>query len=354
MTLTIYSSEPLQSALLTVNGEKILMRRAESDMAREAELVIEKDARCELDMISSREIAGSGPPTMRIKSLPDRPPVVRLLQAGQNIRLNPREIVPLTYDVIDDFGIVALTVRSQVNSLRVVETPIPISGDRRRQDGAVDFDLAAGKLGIGDVISLALVATDTSGQNSASEPLYILVSPRSIDMETHQRIAELLSASQFTALLADELQAAGNDLAEPGAGNEHQFSAYSQASARTNRHLASASEDATLLRQSLYRVTLHTRSKELSQALAVWIDAAQIQADTADDLFRRSDSSAGTVNMFQKRLQHALDESRQLVGEIQIGAHGQEAEAALADQENLRASEHMSPAVGSQGFDRFQ
>ncbi len=286
-TIMVYSSEPLQSALLTVGGEKILMERTADDAVRRADLVMRKDAHCELDMISAREVAGSGPPTMQIRVIPDRAPVVQLSQAGQSLRLNPRDIIPLSYQAVDDFGIVSLAVRYQANASPFSDTPIPLTPDHRRQESVFDFDLASHKLEIGDVVTLSIVATDTSGQVSVSDPLHTLISPRSVDAPTHNRIGELQSALQFAGSLIDELGAADKSLADADAARLKQTAAYSQASAQANRHLTGASEDATLMRQALYRATLNSNVPLLSQALSNWIDSAQIQADTADDLFRR-------------------------------------------------------------------
>ncbi len=170
------------------------MQRTADEAVRQAELVLKKDAHCELDMISTREVAGSGPPTMQIRAIPDLAPVVQLSQAGQSIRLNPRDIIPLSYNALDDFGIVSLAVRYQANAAPISDTPVPLTSDHRRQDGVFDFDLATRKLVIGDVVTLSLVATDTSNQVSVSEPLHVLISPRSVDSQTHNRIAELQSA----------------------------------------------------------------------------------------------------------------------------------------------------------------
>lgn len=353
-TIMVFSSEPLQSALLSVGGEKILMERTADDAVRRAELVLRKDAHCELDMISTREVAGSGPPTMQIRAIPDRAPVVRLLQAGQSIRLNPRDIIPLSYEAVDDFGVVSLSVRYQANALPISDTPIPLNSDHRRQESVFDFDLAARKLGIGDVVTLSLVATDTSGQVSVSDPLHVLISPRSVDAQTHNRIAELRSALQFAGSLIDELQAADKSLADAEAARGKQPAAFSQASAQSNRHLTSASEDATLMRQALYRATLNSNVSALSQALSGWIDAAQTLADSADDLFRHAGSALTPGNVPRARLQQALERSRQIQAQMLVVAQGQQAETVLADRENLLASEHKAPPAGSGGAERFQ
>ena len=115
------------------------------------------------------------------------PPLVRMLQAGDSLRLNPRDIVPLTYQVLDDFGLESLVVRAQVNGGATVELPVPLAGDARRQEGTFNLDLATIKLGMGDVVAVSLAARDRAGQHSASEPLQVLLAPRSIDPEDCER-----------------------------------------------------------------------------------------------------------------------------------------------------------------------
>ncbi len=61
------------------------------------------------------------------------------------------------------------------------------------------------------------------------------------------------------------------------------------------------------MRQALYRATLNSKAPALSQALSGWIDAAQIQADTADDLFRRGGTPSGMSNVPRERMQQALE-----------------------------------------------
>ena len=48
-----------------------------------------------------------------------------------------------------------------------------------------------------------------------------------------------------------------------------------------------------MIRQALFRVIVNSRSAELSNAAANWIDEAQVQSWLAEDLFRRADAPAG-------------------------------------------------------------
>src|SRR3954447_27008942 len=76
VTVGITATEPLQAALLTANGEKTMMARggADGDAApesvRQARLTVTKQGPYQVDLISTRDQAGSGPPTMLIRALP--------------------------------------------------------------------------------------------------------------------------------------------------------------------------------------------------------------------------------------------------------------------------------------------
>jgi len=176
-TVTITATEPLQSALLTVGGEKVLMSRTDRDNVRTATIKVAKPGPYSLDMISNREVPGGGPTGMFVRALSDQAPLVRVPQAGESLRLNPRDIVPITYQVLDDYGLESLTVRTQVNGAAGADLTVPIVGDARRQEGTFNLDLATIKLGVGDVVTITLAARDRAGQQAGSAPLQVLLAP---------------------------------------------------------------------------------------------------------------------------------------------------------------------------------
>ncbi|MDB5355291.1 MAG: hypothetical protein JWN24_1744 [Phycisphaerales bacterium] len=351
--LTIVSTEPLQSALLTVGGEKVLMERTTLENVRQARLQIRRDAPYEIDLISTREVHGGGPTKMQIRATPDHPPLVRLAQAGQSLRLNPRDILPLSYQALDDYGLDALTVHAQVNGADATQFALRLSGDRRRQEDTFNFDLASLSLSIGDVLTVNIVARDSAGQETESDALHVLIAPRAIDLGTHERIDELTAAARFSAALADELDAAGKSIDEAEGKGDKRSSAYLASAGRANRHLTSASEAATLLRQSLLRTLAHSGSPEMSVALADWADAAQSQAQLADDLFRQGGSSTGMGQAPREKLGHAVEQARELFTQLRTVAQGERAAAVLADRENLEASKGKAPPADPRAADRL-
>lgn len=358
-TLTIVATEPLDDALLTFAGERTMMRppaageplpaadaaAAAEGRVRQASFVVRKDGKYELVLISDREVPGGGPGTTTVRATPDGKPLVRLSQAGDNLRLHPREILPLGYEALDDYGIGRLVLRAQVNSAAPLDVPIPLQPDPRRQADEHEFDLATMPLGIGDVVTLRLVATDRAGQSAASEAVQVLVSPRSVDLATYQRVEELNSAAALAATLHENLTAAAQALDEVDREAAAKSLAYLAARNRATRALAGAAESATLMRQSLYRAVVNSRSPELSTTLSSWIDVAQVQSWLAEDLFRRGGAPKGMGDESRGLLGRSLETTRVLRDELKAVAAGERAAAVLADRENLLASQRKADAA---------
>ena len=82
--LTIIATEPLQSAMLKMGDDKVLMEKpaAGEENVRQTTLHFKPDmpfeSHYELDLISTREVRGGGPSKMVIRATADRPPLVRL------------------------------------------------------------------------------------------------------------------------------------------------------------------------------------------------------------------------------------------------------------------------------------
>ena len=229
--LTIVATEPLQSALLSIGSKKILMDRAKPDepTVRQTSLHVQNDASYELDLISTREVRG-GPGKMLIRATADHPPLARLFQAGQTLRLNPRDVLPLTYQAMDDYGLEDIAIIARVNADAPLRMPLHIVGDHRRQEETIDFDLGSLKFNVGDVLSLTIAASDTAGQETTTDELRVLISPRSIDLDAHERIDELAAAAGYSATLAGEFEAAAKGSEEADAQKDHQSAAFLAAS----------------------------------------------------------------------------------------------------------------------------
>lgn len=345
-TLTIKATEPLQSALLRLGNERILMVRGagDPDNVRRATFKLERTESYELDLISTREVAGSGPPGTVVRTVSDRKPIVRLLSGGEALRINPRDILPLSYQVLDDFGIDSLVVRAQVAGGATTEVPVPREGDPRRSEGTYNFDLATVKLSVGDVLTLSLVAKDRAGQEDTSDLLQVLVAPRSVDMETHQRINELEAAAQLSALVTEELEATAKAFEEAQAHRDKEAEAASAVASRGNRFLTTAIDTAVLARQSVLRAIVRSRESELAAALAVLADSVQIVTAGGEEVFRGSGLAGGDDNAVREKLSRLLERCGKARDHLRAIAQGERAAAILADRENLRASERRAAA----------
>ncbi|HZK82131.1 MAG TPA: hypothetical protein VFC46_13710, partial [Humisphaera sp.] len=352
--LTVVATEPLEAALLTIGDQKILMDSADGVNVRQATLQIQRDASYVLDLISTREVRGGGPGKMSIHATVDRPPFVHLLQAGQTLRLNPRDIVPLSFLAMDDYALQSLDFVAVVNAQPPIRIPIKLGNDRRRQEETINFDLASMQFRVGDLLTLSVAAHDAAGQESTSDELHILISPRSVDLDEHERIDEFSAAARFASTLVDELEAAGKAIDESDAHKDHQSPEYLTASANGSRHLTSASEAATLVRQSLLRGMAHTDSPELCTALSYWIDLAQQQSQSADDLFRRGGTPDGMGEGARGKIRHAIEQSHELYAQIRIIAAGEHAAAVLADQEDVKAVEARPLPEDEKAAERFK
>ena len=335
VTLTIVPTEPLQSAMMTVGDQKLLMEPDSNRNTWQAAVHVRRSLDYDLDLISTRNVHGGGPGKMSIRALTDHPPLVRLLQGGQTLRLNRLDGVWLSYQALDDYGIAAMRIEAAINGSSPTLSPLHLSNDRRRQEDTAFFDLGQLPLNVGDVLSLTIVARDTKGQETSSEELRVLVAPHSIDLDARQRIDELNGAVKFAATLSDELGGAAKAMAQMDAGKDRKSAGFVSTSAMASRHLAEASESATLLRQALLRAMTHVDDAALATAVMRWIDAAQQLAHECDELFLRVGGVQGTSDDTRRSGAQALDDARGLLAQLHIAAQGERASAVLADQEDL-------------------
>ena len=337
--LTVVATEPLQAALLTLGNDRLLMEHGGDPFSRQASFVLNTDVKYSLDLISTREVAGTGPDGTAVRALPDLPPQVRLARAGDSLRLNPRDIVPVWYEALDDYGLASLAIRAQVNGQEPVERQVKVWGDPRRQQDVVNFDLATLPLGMGDVVSLTMSATDTAGHSAASAPLEVIISPRSVDLDAYERISELRDAVQLAQLLGSQFEDATKAQNEADGQSDRQSPAYLSANSRADRAFSAAAQTATLLRQALLRATTHSGSALLSVGLAQWIDTAEIESAAAEDAFRLSGAKGGLPSPQKDRLRDAIEQGRALLSHLTTVQQGEQATALLADVENLHATQ---------------
>jgi len=336
--VTIVASEPLQSATLSHDGTKLETAPGFQDTARQVSLPINKDAVYQVQLLSTRGVAGKGRQTIQVHAAADHPPIVRLTQADQTFRVGPRDNLPLNYQVLDDFGIASVSIVAQVNGNRTLRIPLTLGGDARRQEQAININLESWRLGSGDVVSLSIAARDNDGQTTTSDALRLYISANAIDLESQARLRELSDALQLAQMLASQWDGALR--AARSAAPQTQPASNTS---RLARYLSSASELSALLRQSLLRVNLHSNSPQLCDLLAMWMDWAQQQLDTADDLARQSNSDESSASA-EGRIKQAHDLSHQLHDQLRTITRAERAAAVLADLKDIRQAPASMPA----------
>jgi hypothetical protein len=366
--VTVTATEPLQLALFTApGGDKALFSRAGADNVRQGRVSVQRDGRYQLDLVSTREVTGGGPATMEIRAQPDRPPVVRLAEAGATLRLNPRDILPLSYDVMDDYGIDTVTVRAQGGSAAAFDQTVdpdatdvngggaPTAGPAvpaqrvepsRRVSGEFDLDLANLPLTIGDVLTVVVSAKDTGGQTTSAAPVQVLLSPRSIGPEAYDRMADLADASRLADALADELAAALKS-AEAAPADVAGASA-SAAMTRRDRHVSAAVESAAMARRAMLRAVAHGAPPPLCVAIAAWVDSAQTVSWRLSELLRSEETGgaaqwAASLDVIRRTAQLG----REIQSNLKTISQGERAAAILADRDSLASAESRpAPADG--------
>lgn len=333
--LSIVATEPLALAVIVIMGTRLEMAATGDPHVRQAQLSITKDQSYELEMVSTRGVSAKGPANLQIRAAPDRPPLVRLLQPATDLRLSPREIVPLMYQALDDYGLASLAVHVQVNARSPIEFPLRLRGaDPRRVEGTFDLDLAPFELKVGDVVSIEFRATDKAAQKTRSDARHILISPRSVDIATHQRIGELATAAEFAATWADQLTRAQKLIDQTRKGSEIEQAA---GASRVGRQLAAAGETALLLRQTLLRAIMHSSSPRMADLLAMWVDSVTTGIDNTSRVDEAIAATHRADDAAAARLGRLVTAARELAAQTRQLSEGEQAAAIQADRANLKA-----------------
>ncbi|HEV7301433.1 MAG TPA: hypothetical protein VGN72_18870 [Tepidisphaeraceae bacterium] len=331
-TVTIAATEPLLAAALQVGDKQLQLARTLETNVRQVTLPVLKDASYSVALTSERG-ATNELGKYAIRALPDRPPLVRVFDSGEGPRPGPRDLMPLSYQAFDDYGVSELAALVKVNGVASLRIGLKVIGDPRQQEQTYPLDLAALNVNVGDVIAVTVQARDGRSQTAESSPVTALVSPRSMDMNAHQRVVELSAARTVAegllkawATTAEAFEALAKQPARGGA--------YLSAVAEANRAVARVGESAAVLRQSLLRATLRSRSHEMSVALAAALDVAQQQLLASERLIGiRSDREGA-----RSQIDESVKRARELRDMLATLAIGERAIAALAERENVAAA----------------
>ena len=357
-TVRVVASETLRSATITTPDGVLELSHTIEGSVMQLTIPVSRDRPYTLTLVSDKELVGHGPTGSQIRAIPDRPPYVRLIAPVEDLRLSPRDITPLHYQVIDDYGVAELAVRAQVNSTPPVDIPIRPSRDPRRVEGTQDLDLASLVLRIGDVVSVNLVARDTAGQTATSEYRYIFISPNSVDSADHQRLWELERSDKWAKDLAAQIDAAIAAMNQSKAVRADPVKA-AQVAADYQQRVASMGEDAGGLKGSLQRAITRSTETQRNDLLALMIDRAQVRMIDAHDLADEIGQGDARENNARQRLQIALEQTRQMRNQLQKLVSAEQAAAALADRRNVQAATQATAdgrmtSRGDQMLDRLR
>jgi len=342
--LSVVATEPLSSAILVLKGEQKRVELLPTNEAniRQGKFTVARDQAMELEMVSERGVKGAGPVGMVMRSVADRPPLVRIIQPATDLRLAPREMLALTYQALDDYGVANLTAMVQVNAGVAVEHALVVKAEARRVEDLFEVDLAKLSVKVGDVVTIVLRAVDRAGQKSQTEARHVLISPRSVDVATHQRLAELATAYDAAKDWADALAKAQEYLERARRIGPEREGEYNAAAAKVTRQLAGAQESAAALKQSLLRAIMVSGSAKMSDAIVVAIDQLTMQSDYVERIDQALMARKGVDETAMSRMTRSAGSAKDLAQMLKAMAEGEQAAATLADRGNLKASAAVS------------
>jgi len=335
-TLTIRSSEPLSEAQLIMGDQTIAMTATADPAVRHATIRITRNDNYRLRLTTHRGATSELAEPIRIVAIPDRPPLVRIIQPSENLRLTPRDVAEIRFQALDDYGIRSLRLVASVNGEDRHRATLRLRGDPARQEALVDVDLARLELAFGDIVRLRVEAEDLNGHTAASEPRTILIAPRSIDMNTYLRLAELRQATAGAEALIKTINDALKSLEQMGQGARGDVERdIWTLTADYDRQLTSATEQASLIRQALLRTLVRSPTSGRSILLSHGTDAAQQIASTTDSLLLQTPNLPRSDVM--RMLEQAAKRATELRDLLVTVSHGEQATALLADHANLQA-----------------
>jgi hypothetical protein len=328
--ITLVATEPLKDASVIIDGERLATDPTSDLHARESQLRITHDARWSVEMVSAREVPGTGSSDMTIRAKPDRPPVARLVLPPGASLLRPRDLVRIPYQAADDYALTSLEARIEVDSKPPIVMPLQLGPDPRRCEDLLWIDLAQCNVVLGQRVRIFLAATDRAGRTTLSQPCEILISPNAIGPEQRRNVSDLRDAAQLAARVADDLRSAARLLEDRP---------------RALARISNASESAAALVRSLLRAGVGVREPQPAAMLGLLADAAQLQASRLEAL-----STQATVDPTEA-LRSRLDAAQEAAGQFALRSEalskGLHAQLLLAQLQNLAAAGGKQDALGA-------
>ncbi len=329
-TVTVYATEPLQSATATVDGASIDSTPTVEPIARSFEFTVNHAGSWMLDLANVAGVHGTGPSSMQIKAIAAAPPTVRLILTDdqRDLRLDPRDVLPLRYEASDAYGLKSLELAIEVNAAHASVRSTAIAAGSRSQSGAVDVDLAQLNVSVGDSVTLTASVTNTAGIRAVSQPCRILVSAHSFDLNALARAAELRAAVELAQGLTSQIAASASAIEASPAGD-----AKAARDEQVAPHLAAADSAAGELTRTLLRAMGHSDSDAFSNSMAQMLD--QLQRCTGEIEQADAQLMIEPRETLLGRLHRASGVGDSLLPTLMVLYRGERAVQLLTDDEEL-------------------
>ncbi len=340
VTLDVVATEAVTSASLNMGGRKQPMAAADGANVRRAQFTIQGGQSGEV------EIAGPGGRTrapISIHAQPDREPSARLVEPAEDLRLSPRDLLPVYYEAEDDYGLASVALSLQVNNGATIMAPLAIEGDVRRQEARVGIDLADLRLAAGDLLKLSLRAQDGSGKKVATPAVEVLIVPRSVDGRWQARLADLHASSAYVAAARDHWQAAATALEQARQAAQRSQTEHLSARLQVSRALVSAVENLAMAHQSLLRSSAGAEQGPAMLAVAGFADHVRTLMSAAERL-TGADAAGAAEQDLADRLRPLLEAVVQLAPQVKVLSDAEQARLLLAERANLRVPPATQPA----------
>lgn len=349
VTVTVVATEKLSAAVLGARDFQLPLGATIDPTVVEGTFTVSKGQPYQVQMVSAKGLNGTGPAGSQIRAIPDQAPFVQLVAPAEDVRLSPRDITQVRYQVADDYGLSGVALKLQVNNSQPVEVAVRAAtgagsaGDVRRRDGEEELDLATLGLKVGDVVGITVVARDGAGQSGSSGTRYVFVSPHSVAAGDYARMSDLQRALESTKALGKEVTSAVRAL-DQFAGQRNNPEKAGEAIASYQQHIAESGQYAEALKQSLSRAITRSPDVKTSDLLANMADRAHVRMIEAHDLIDEPNRGEARELNAKQRLQRSAEQTKQMEQQLEALLGGERAAAALADRRNLQAARQAQAA----------
>ncbi|HVT88154.1 MAG TPA: hypothetical protein VHD56_04825 [Tepidisphaeraceae bacterium] len=327
--LTVVATEPVRSAWFVINGQRQVARKRVDPQTRTFEFTLTEDVNISVEMISERGVRGGSLDSLRIHSIHDNPPIVRLLTSPGFSLLGFEQSAWISYQASDDYGMSTLEAKFDIQD-KTVDQHALLMSDLRQATGEFKLDLPTLNAKPGQIVDVSLVAKDLAGQSTVASPVQFLVTSELVDVDWNRRVFDLREASRLAATAHSNVDLA-RQILEPHAEGDP-IVVRQRSLAKT----ALASEASAVLVRTLIRAGIDSNREDISRAIAGLADSAQLQATALEQAYSRGIEESADV--LQKRLAPIQMRAADVEQSIDLLCRGIEGELILAQRRALTAT----------------